>query len=151
MDKCRVKRMSPENEGVTYPTIGSIHKVVLDTGRYPTWSYSAFREILLGMDIKMKAKSDIDRSILIEDDNLTKWRERYLKNMEGYRLQNRPIFYTDETHIDPHAQPPKFLTDCTILSADDANTKGNSSGLQWNASRGNRLLILHMIGSRWLS
>ena len=70
----------------------------------------------------------------------------YLKNMEGYRLQNRPIFYTDETYIDPNAQPPKFLTDTSILSAQDAKSKGKSSGIQWNAGRGNRLLILHMIG-----
>ena len=75
MQKCKVKRMSNENEGVTYPTFGSLHKAVLDTGRYPQWSYMAFREILLGMGIKMKAKGDIDRSILIEDDNLIIWRD----------------------------------------------------------------------------
>jgi hypothetical protein len=66
--------------------------------------------------------------------------------MEGHRLQNRPIYYTDETYIDPNAQPPKFFTDTTILSAEDGKAKGYSSGLQWNAGRGNRLLILHMIG-----
>ena len=66
--------------------------------------------------------------------------------MEQYRKEGRPIFYTDETYIDPHAQPPKFVTDTTILSAEKAKELGYTSGLKWNAGRGNRLLILHMIG-----
>ena len=60
MRTCNVKRMTEENEGVKYPTIGSLHKAVLQTGRYPQWSYITFRDILLGMGIKMKAKSEID-------------------------------------------------------------------------------------------
>ena len=71
---------------------------------------------------------------------------RYLQNMEAYRLQGRPIFYTDETYIDPQSQPNKFLTDCTIKSANDAKEKGLSTGIKWHSGRGNRLLILHMIG-----
>ena len=50
----------------------------------------------------------------------------------------------DETYIDPNSQPRKFWTDITIRSAEDAKNKGLTSGLQWNAGRGNRLLILHM-------
>ena len=52
MFKCNVKRMSPENADVTYPTIQSLHKMVLDTGRFPKWSYTTFRDVLLGMDIR---------------------------------------------------------------------------------------------------
>ena len=64
--------------------------------------------------------------------------------MEQYRLEGRPICYTDETYIDPNSQPRKFVTDTTIKSAEDAKNRGLTSGLQWNAGRGNRLLILHM-------
>ena len=52
-----------------------------------------------------------------------------------------------ECPLDPNAQPTKLLTDCTIKSAEDAKDKGLSTGLKWNPGRGNRLLILHMIGS----
>ena len=42
MRKCNVKRMDEENEGTVYPTIGSLHKAVLETGIYPQWSYWTF-------------------------------------------------------------------------------------------------------------
>ena len=108
MRKCNVKRLTDENEGVKYPTVGSILKAVSETGRYPQWSYITFRDILLSMDIKMKAKSEVDRSILIEDEYIIEWRKRFLRNMEQYRFENRPIFYTDETYIDPLDQPRRL-------------------------------------------
>ena len=52
--------------------------------------------------------------------------------------------------LDPHAQPHKLLVDLTIQSAEDAKQKGLSPGLKWNAGRGNRLLILHLIGPNGL-
>ena len=67
--KCNVKRMTADNEDVTYPTIGSLHKSVMDTERFPKWSYTTFRDVLLGMNIKMMKKSEVDRAILIVDDH----------------------------------------------------------------------------------
>ena len=52
MRKCNVSRLNPENEDVTYPTIESVHKAVMETGIFPSWSISTFRNILYGMDIK---------------------------------------------------------------------------------------------------
>ena len=60
MKECNVKRLNDENQDLQYPTLKSIHKVVLDSGRYPMWSYSTFREILLAMEIRMKTKSETD-------------------------------------------------------------------------------------------
>ena len=146
MLKCNVKRMTEENQDATYLTIGNLHKIVLDTGRFPNWSYNTFREVLLGMNIKMKGKSEVDRAILLEDENIIKWRKRYLENMEKYRLEGRTIFYVDETAFDTRSQPKKMLTDCTVLSAKDANERELSTGYKWNCGRGNRLLVLHIIG-----
>ena len=98
------------------------------------------------MDIKMQAKSEVDRSLLIEDSYIEKWGETYLLNMQNYRYLSRPIFHTDETYIDPNAQPSRFLTDCTIKSSADVDERGYSTGLSWNAGYGNRLLILQIIG-----
>ena len=150
MRKCNVKRMNEENEDVVYPTIGSLHKAVLESGNYPQWSYWTFREILLSMNIKMKSMGQVDRSILIEDQYIQNWRVKYLDNMERYRLEDRPIFYMDETYINPMSQPHKLLTDCSIRSAAEAKSLNLSTGIKWNASRGNRLLILHMIGDNGL-
>ena len=66
--------------------------------------------------------------------------------MEMHRISARPRFFMDETYIDVNSQPTSFLTNCTIESADDARAKGLLTGLKWNPSRGNRLLILGMIG-----
>ena len=61
--------------------------------------------------------------------------------MEKYRIEGRPIHYTDETYVDPNAQPGRLLTDCTIRTAYHAKDLGLTTGLKWNAGRGNRLLI----------
>ena len=65
--------------------------------------------------------------------------------MEKHRLENRPICYSDETFIDPHAQPGRLLTDCTVLSSDDARARDLSTGLKRNPGRGKRLLVLAFI------
>ena len=100
MKECNVKRLNDENQDLQYPTLKSIHKVVLDSGRYPMWSYSTFREILLAMEIRMKTKSETDRSILIEDPYIENWRVSYLRKMEMHRISARPRFFMDETYID---------------------------------------------------
>ena len=47
----------------------------------------------------MKAKCEVDRAILIEDENIISWRERFLRAMQQFRKDGRAIFYTDETYI----------------------------------------------------
>ena len=151
MRKCNVSRLNPENEDVTYPTIESVHKAVMETGIFPNWSISTFRNILYGMNIKFKAKSEVDRAILIEDDYIIEWRKRYLSDIAYYRSLGYPIHFTDETFFYPLAQPRKILTDNTVKSAQDAEERGLSPGIKWNAGdRGNRLLVLHMIGPNGL-
>ena len=146
MRKCDVKRMDESNESVTYPTVKNLHEAVMALGQFPEWSITTFYNVLLGMNITFKAKSEVDRAILIEDENIIQWRERYLRNMEEHRKNGRPIHFVDESAIDSHEQPRKLLTDNTVESAQDAKDKDLSPGLKWNPSRGNRLLILHLIG-----
>ena len=138
--------MDGENEFVLYPTVKSIHDVLMETGRFPKWSLSTTKNILLGMNFRFKQKSEVDRAILIEQDYIIDWRIRYLCNLVQYRILGRPIHYCNETYIDPNAQPRKLLTDCNIQSAQQAEEIGLTTGLTWNSGRGNRLLILHMIG-----
>ena len=53
---------------------------------------------------------------------------------------------TDETYIDPNSQPEKLLTDLTIKSVQEAIDKGLTTGIHRTKGRGNRLLILHLVG-----
>ena len=148
--KCNVKRMTEENEDIIYPTVASLHKTVMETEIFPDWSISTFKKVLLGMNIKFQSKSEVDRAILIEDEYIIEWRERFLRDIARYRELGYPIHYTDETAFDPLSQPNKLLTDNTVLSAQDAKDRNLSTGLKWNAGRGNRILVLHMIGPNGL-
>ena len=141
-----VKRLTEENRDIRYPTIDTVHQAVVETGRYPQWSRSTFRNILLSMGIQFQTKSETDSAILIEDNYIIAWRSRFLDNMELYRIQGRPIHYTNETYVDPNAQPRKMMMDITVESAMQAEEQGLSTGCKWNAGRGNCLLILHIIG-----
>ena len=82
--QCNVKRKNPENQDISYPTLASLHQIVTETGRFPTWSLDTFRKVLLGMDIKFKSKSEVDKSILIEDSYIENWRIQYLLNMQAF-------------------------------------------------------------------
>ena len=62
------------------------------------------------------------------------------------RLFSLSFLVTDETYIDPNAQPEKLLTDLTVKSVQEALDKGLSTGIHRTKGRGNRLLILHMLG-----
>ena len=151
MRKCDVSRMNEENENVTYPTIASVYKAVMETERFPSWSIGTFRNILLGMNIKFQKKSEVDRAVLIEDEYIIEWRKRYLRDIERYRALGFPIHFADETFFYPLAQPRKILTDNTVKSAEDAKERGLTLGIKWNSGdRGNRLLVLHMIGPNGL-
>ena len=90
--KCNDARLNSENENVTYPTIKSTHQMVMDSGRFPAWSLSTWRLILLSMDFRLQKKSDVDNAFLIESQHIIDWREKYLFNMQQHRFLGRPIF-----------------------------------------------------------
>ena len=83
--------MNSENENVTYPTIKSTHEMVMSSGKFPKWSLSAWRSILLSMDFRLQRVSDVDNAFLMESKHIIDWREVYLRNMEQHRLEGRPI------------------------------------------------------------
>lgn len=39
------------------------------------------------------------KSVLIERDDIVRWRRKYLTTIKEYRRQNRPIYYLDETWL----------------------------------------------------
>ena len=84
--------MTPETENVTYPTIKSTHELVMKTGRYPQWSISTWRRILLSMDFRLQKNSDVANSFMMESKHIIDWREVYLRNMEQNRILGRPIY-----------------------------------------------------------
>ena len=84
--------MTEGNEAVTYPTIKSTHKLVMESGKFPQWSLSTWRSILLSMDFRLLKKSDVDNAFMIESQHIIDWRDVYLTNMQQHRFEGRPIF-----------------------------------------------------------
>ena len=83
--------MTEENEGITYPTIKSTHNIVMESGKFPKWSLSTWRLVLLSMDFRLQKMSDLNNAFMIESQHIMDWRERYLLNMEQHRVEGRPI------------------------------------------------------------
>ena len=98
------------------------------------------------MDFRLKKLNELDNAILMESQTLCDWRDTYLVNMDHHRFLGRPIFFTDETYIHPNSQPQRILTDLTVRSSKEAEERSLSTGIKRISGRGNRLLILHMIG-----
>ena len=66
--------------------------MVLETGKFPKWSLSTWRMILLSMDFRLQKKSDLNNAIMIESQHIVDWRDRYLLNMQQHRFDGRLIF-----------------------------------------------------------
>ena len=61
-------------------------------------SERTLRRILKDLKIVLKKNR---KSILIKKDEIIRCRHKYLREIKEYRQANRPIFYLDETWINP--------------------------------------------------
>ncbi|KAH8033995.1 hypothetical protein HPB51_018506 [Rhipicephalus microplus] len=50
-------------------------------------------------NIGFKHEKRSRNSLLIDRDDITNWRNRYLRDVERYRAEGRKIFYLDETWV----------------------------------------------------
>lgn len=86
------------------------------------------------------------KSILIERDDIVRWRRRYLTTIRDYRRQNRPIYYLDETWLNEGHTKQKVWVDRGIQNRRQIFNEGLTTGLRNPIGKGRRLIILH-IGS----
>lgn len=82
--------------------------------------------------IGFKHKTIDKRQVIRESRRLTMWRYNYLKKIEEYRNQKRPVIYLDETWFDTHDTVKKGWTDGS-----------NRCRLDVPSNRGKRIIILH--------
>lgn len=86
------------------------------------------------------------KNLLIEKDEIIRWRRKYLTTIKQYRRDGRPIFYLDETWLNEGHTKEKVWVDASITTARQAFVQGLSTGLKNPSGKGRRLIILH-IGS----
>ncbi|KAJ8974394.1 hypothetical protein NQ317_011238 [Molorchus minor] len=83
------------------------------------------------------------KSVLIERDDIVRWRRDYLRSIKKFRCEGRPIYYLDETWLNEGHTKEKVWVDTNIKSKRDALIQGLSMGLKNPSGKGKRLIILH--------
>lgn len=86
------------------------------------------------------------KSILIERDEIVKWRRQYLRSIRQARESGQNIFYLDETWLNEGHTVQKMWYDKNIETPRQAFLEGLSTGLRPPTGKGKRLIITH-IGS----
>lgn len=84
------------------------------------------------------------RSILIERDDIVRWRRKYLRTIKQYREEHRPIYYLDETWVNEGHTKDKVWVDNSVKNRRQAFIEGLSTGLKNPSGKGKRLIILHV-------
>ncbi|KAJ8914851.1 hypothetical protein NQ315_014864 [Exocentrus adspersus] len=83
------------------------------------------------------------KSVMIERDDIVRWRVDYLTSIKKFRSEGRPIYYLDETWLNEGHTKEKVWVDNNIKSKCEAFNEGLSTGLKNPSGKGKRLIILH--------
>ncbi|KAH6944367.1 hypothetical protein HPB50_002757 [Hyalomma asiaticum] len=87
-------------------------------------------------------------SLLIDRDDITDWRDRYLRDVERYRVEGREIFCLGETWVTAGHTRSIVWTDIVVQKRGRlfARANGLTTGLKQLSGKGQRLIVTH-IGS----
>ncbi|XP_057671272.1 uncharacterized protein LOC130903016 [Diorhabda carinulata] len=94
-------------------------------------------------EINFKYLKRSHKSVLIERDDIVRWRRQYLTSIKCYRSEGRPIYYLDETWLNEGHTKAKVWIDTNIKNKTQAINEGLSTGLKSPSGKGKRLIILH--------
>lgn len=111
------------------PTIHKLKQKLQDDINYQG-SEKSLRRIMKNLGFGWK-KTENNRKILIETSNIRYQRIEFLRKINKYREEGRPVIYTDESYVDSSHTNPKAWTD------------GTSKGLKQPISKGQRVVIVH--------
>lgn len=111
------------------PTVKSLLRILKGKIDFNGSSW-ALRKILRRLGFRWR-KSVNNRKLLIEKSEIREMRLKYLRTVEGYRIEGRPIIFMDETYV--HSSHSK----------DKAWSDDSNSGLKTPISKGQRLIIVH--------
>ncbi|KAH7986134.1 hypothetical protein HPB52_025187 [Rhipicephalus sanguineus] len=79
------------------PTVEEITAEFSERMEHPPLRRCTVRRLLAEIGFKHEKRSR--NSLLIDRDDITDWRNRYLRDMVRYRAEGRKIFYLDETWV----------------------------------------------------
>ncbi|KAL1483563.1 hypothetical protein MTO96_033103 [Rhipicephalus appendiculatus] len=79
------------------PTVEKITTEFAERMELPSLRRCTVRRLLVEIDFKHEKRSR--HSLLIDQDDITDWRNHYLRDMERYWAEGRKISYLDETWV----------------------------------------------------
>uniref|UniRef100_A0A1Y1JY26 Tc1-like transposase DDE domain-containing protein n=2 Tax=Photinus pyralis TaxID=7054 RepID=A0A1Y1JY26_PHOPY len=124
------------------PTLDKILKEINSREDLPQMCRSSLYKLMKQINFKYLKRSR--KSVLIERDDIIRWRRKYLKAIKQYRNEGRAIYYLDETWLNEGHTKQKVWTDDTIRTRRQAFVEGLSTGLKNPSGKGKRLIILHV-------
>lgn len=124
------------------PTLDKILREIKYRPDLPQMSRSSLYKLMKHINFKFLKRNR--KSVLIERDDIIRWRRRYLKDIKQYRQEGRIIYYLDETWINEGHTKQKVWSDENIVNRRQAFVEGLSTGLKNPSGKGKRLIILHV-------
>jgi len=115
------------------PTITKMLTAINDDQTLPNIKRSSLQKVLKDLQFEYVKKNR--NSALLEREDLITWRRSYLEKIRYYRMQNRPIYYLDETWVDT-----------TVNSSREAFIQNPTTKQKEASGKGKFLTVLH-IGS----
>ncbi|XP_060878094.1 uncharacterized protein LOC132950594 [Metopolophium dirhodum] len=126
------------------PTVNKMLIVINEDETLPDLKRSSFHKLLKDLQFEFVKKNR--NSALLEREDLISWRRGYLYKIRSYRVQNRPIYYLDETWVSAGETHSKAWVDTMVTSSRDAFLRGLTTRQKEPSGKGKRLIVLH-IGS----
>lgn len=147
------------------PTLNTILVAVNNDTDLPNFTRSTLHRLLHDMDFEFKKVGR--KSILIECDDIVRWRHKYLREIKKFRNEGtyifiigilimfiiivelflgRTIIYTDESWVNTGHAVNRAWTDNTIQTSREAFTQGLSTGLKSPSGLGPRFALVHAGG-----
>lgn len=112
------------------PTVKKVNLKLKEAGVSFCGSDRTLHRVLKKLGFKWRKTQD-NRMILLEKNNIRQARISYLRSISLYRSQSRPIIYVDETYIHATHTTPYSWTD------------DSPQGLRAPVSKGKRLITVH--------
>lgn len=96
------------------PTLNKILSVINKDESLPSFSRSTLHRLLKSMDFQYTKRGQ--NSALLESNDLILWRRKYLRNIQTYREEGRPIYFLDGTIQSNHDGVSQKLTTGVVNS-----------------------------------
>lgn len=81
------------------PTLKKILLSIDDDPKLPNLKRTTLYRVLKELNFEYTKTKDCTNFVLIERENIVKWRRNYLKTIQNYREEKRPLYFLGETQI----------------------------------------------------